>query len=365
METTYKSQSRRSFLKGVVINGAALSAIPVGVLASNSASPVPAKKEKVPRLPLRIMVMTGISDLYREKLQKISPQIHLEDEEQAIGEVNAWFGRITRDQFKMAPNLSWVHSSSAGVEHYLFPEMIESNVLLTNAKGCYGPCIAEHTFGLLFALTRNIGAQTRNMSQGKWQGVDMDKVFEMRGKTVGIVGMGGIGSQVARRARAMDMQVIAVDIVPKYKEQIGDICDEIRLVQDDGLSWLLPNSDVIVIAAPHTKVSEGMMGSEQFRMMKNSAYFINVARGKLVKTPALVTALKSGQIAGAGLDVTDPEPLPSDHELWTFPNVIITSHIAARSQFNQERLYEVFAENVYRYVNEFPMMNMVDKELGF
>jgi phosphoglycerate dehydrogenase-like enzyme len=243
--------------------------------------------------------------------------------------------------------------------------MIESDVLLTNAKGCYGPCIAEHTFGLLFTLTRNIGAQTRNMSQGKWQGVGMDEAFEMKGKTVGIVGLGGIGSQVARRARAMDMKVIAVDIVAKYKEQIGDICDEIRLVQDDGLSWLLPNSDVIVIAAPHTKASEGMMGSEQFGMMKKSAYFINVARGKLVKTPALVSALESGNIAGAGLDVTDPEPLPSDHKLWTFPNVIITAHIAARSQFNRERLYEVFTENVYRFVNDFPMMNMVDKELGF
>jgi D-2-hydroxyacid dehydrogenase (NADP+) len=243
--------------------------------------------------------------------------------------------------------------------------MVQSDVIMTNAKGCFAPSIAEHTFGLLFALTRSIGAQARNMSQGKWQGVPMESVFEMKGMTIGIIGLGGIGSQVARRARAMDMHVIAVDIMPKYKEQIGDICEEVRLVQENGLSWLLPRSDVILISAPHTKVSEGMIGSEQFGMMKKSAYFINVSRGKLVKTPALLNALKSGQIAGAGLDVVDPEPLPSAHELWTLPNVIITSHISARSQYNLPRLYEVFVENVYRYVNEFPLLNMVDKELGF
>jgi D-2-hydroxyacid dehydrogenase (NADP+) len=218
---------------------------------------------------------------------------------------------------------------------------------------------------LLFALTRNIGAQARNMSQGKWQGIPVNSVFEMRGMTLGIVGLGGIGSQVARRARAMDMRVIAVDIVPKYREQIGDICDEVRLVQDDGLSWLLPRSDVVLMSAPHTKVSEGMIGAKQFSMMKKSTFFINVARGKLVKTPALLEALKSGQIAGAGLDVTDPEPLPPNHELWTLPNVIITSHIAAQSSVSLTRLSEVFVENVYRYINEFPMLNIVNKEMGF
>jgi D-2-hydroxyacid dehydrogenase (NADP+) len=373
MENANKSPSRRNFLKGVVFNAAALSAIPMGVLANESFSHDPVRKDKRPRLPLKIYLNTREGYFYRdpvgaevrEKIMKISPEISMVDDEQAMGEVNAWLGPINSEQFKMAHNLAWVHSTSAGVEHYLFPEMVESDVLITNAKGCFAPAIAEHTFGLLFALTRHIGAQTRNMSQGKWQGVPMDSIFEMKGKTMGIVGLGGIGSQVARRARAMDMNVIAVDIVPKYKEQIGDICDEVRLVQDKGLDWLLPNSDVVLISAPHTKVSEGMMGAEQFGMMKNTAYFINVARGKLVQTPALVSALKNGQIAGAGLDVTDPEPLPSDHELWSMPNVIITSHIAARSQFNRERSYGVFVENVYRYVNELPMLNMVNKELGF
>jgi D-2-hydroxyacid dehydrogenase (NADP+) len=365
MKNTNKPFSRRNFIKGVAINAAALSAIPIGALGSDSTSPGSSNTAKAPRLPLRIMMKSGLSDPFLEKLKKISPQVILEKDDKAIGEVNAWFGNITREQFKNATNLQWIHSTSAGVENYLFPEMVQSDVIMTNAKGCFAPAIAEHTFGLLFALTRNIGGQARNMSQGKWQGVPMESVFELKGMTIGIVGLGGIGSQVARRARAMDMHVIAVDIMPKYREQIGDICDEVRLVQENGLSWLLPKSDVILISAPHTKVSEGMIGAEQFAMMKKNAYFINVCRGKLVKTPALLDALKSGKIAGAGLDVTDPEPLPSDHELWTLPNVIITSHISARSQHNLPRLYEVFVENVYRYVNDFPMLNIVNKEMGF
>ena len=365
MENTHKFPSRRNFIKELVIDAAALSVVPVQVFGSESVSPGPYNKTEASRLPLRIMMRGELPDSFRKKLTQISSEIHLEENDQAIREVNAWFGAINSEEFKNAPNLKWVHSTSAGVEHYLFPEMVKSDVVLTNAKGCFAPCISEHVFGLLFSLTRNIGAQARNMPHGKWEGIDQNSGFEMKGLTIGIVGLGGIGSQVARRARAMDMHVIAVDIVPKYKEQIGDICDEIRLVQEDGLSWLLPRSDVILMSTPHTKVSEGMIGAEQFGKMKKSAYFINVARGKLVKTPALLEALKSGQIAGAGLDVTDPEPLPSNHELWTLPNVIITPHIAAQSAASMIRLSEVFVENVYRYVNEFPMLNKVDKEMGF
>ena len=136
-------------------------------------------------------------------------------------------------------------------------------------------------------------------------------------------------------------------------------------MQDDGLEWLLPHADVVVSAAPHTKVSEGMFGPEQFGLMRKGAFFINVSRGKLVQTPALLSALKSGHLAGAGLDVTDPEPLPSDHELWKQPNVIITSHISGRSQYTYVRMQDVFVENVHRFVKGFPLLNQVDKEMGF
>jgi D-2-hydroxyacid dehydrogenase (NADP+) len=364
MKNNSKYTSRRDFLKGVMINGAALTAIPAGVLGSGAISGGLTGKDRIPRLPLRIMIRAGLSDAFREKLLSISPRIQLEDDDQAIEEIHAWFGGINREQFLKASSLQWVQSPSAGVEHYLFPEFVRSGVLLTNAKGCYGPAISEHTLGLLFTLTRNLGSQNRNMSRGMWQR-DTDNMVEMKGMTMGVVGLGGIGSQVARRARAMDMKVIAVDIMPKYKEQIGDICDEVRLVQDGGLDWLLARADVIVSAAPHTKVSEGMFGARQFGRMKQGAYFINVSRGKLVKTPDLVEVLKSGHLAGAGLDVTDPEPLPPDHILWTLPNVIITAHISGASQHSSHRMQEVFTENVSRYVKGLPLLNQVDKEMGF
>ncbi len=318
MKKTDKSFSRRNFIKDVAVNAAALSAVPIGIFASDSVFKGPFIVSKAPRLPLRIMMKSRLPEPFLEKLMKISPQIQLETDEKAIGEVNVWFGGLNSKQFNSAGNLQWFQSYSAGVEEYLFPEMLQRDVIMTSAKGCFAPAIAEHTFGLLFSLTRNIAGQIRNMSQGKWQGVPMDNMFEMKGKTLGIVGLGGIGSQVARRAKAMDMRVIAVDIVPKYKEQIGDICEEVRHVQGDGLSWLLKSSDVILISAPYTKVSEGMIGAEQFDMMKKSAYFINVSRGRLVKTPALLDALKSGKIAGAGLDVVNPEPLPADHSFTDF-----------------------------------------------
>ena len=282
---------------------------------------------------------------------------------QEIENIQVWYGRISQAQFSGAKNLGWVQSPSAGVESYMFPELIDSEVILTNAKGCYGPAIGDHTMGLMFSLTRKMVSQTRNMLNGNWQG-ESDMV-ELKDMTMGIVGLGGIGSQVARRARAMDMRVIAVDIVPKYKEQIGDICDEVRLIQDDNLPWLLSNSEVVVSAVPHTKLSEGMFGQAEFDAMKDGAYFINVSRGKVVQTNELVSALKSGKLAGAGLDVTDPEPLPADHALWKMENVIITSHIAARSQFSFDRMQTVFVENVHRYIEGLPLLNQVDKEAGF
>ncbi len=366
MKTNHSSNSRRKFIKGAMVNGVALSAIPLSSYGlSREDQPDDKKEDKIPRLPLKIMLRSGLSEENMQKLKAVSPEISIyspENEDQ-MEVADVWFGGISEDEFKKAKKLRWVQSTSAGVEYYLFPSFMESEVLLTNAKGCYGPAIGEHTIGLLFSLTRKIASQARSMQEGKWE--RPENMVEMKGMTMGIIGLGGIGSQVARRARAMDLKVIAVDIVPKYKEQIGDICDEIRLVQDDGLEWLLPHADVVVSAAPHTKVSEGMIGPEQFDMMKPGAYFINVSRGKLVQTPALLAALLSGHLAGAGLDVTDPEPLPPDHELWKQSNVIITSHIAAQSQYSFNRMQDVFVENVHRFVHGFPLLNQVDKEMGF
>jgi len=363
--------SRRNFLKNSLSSGIALSAVPVVGHASNdrTADPMHTIKKPVPRLPCKIIVPSGLGEAYEKQVQALSPEIKLlkglkgQAYTDALKQADVYFGRIKPEDFTQAENLSWVHSGSAGVEKQLYPEFVESDVVLTNAKGCYAPAIAEHVMGLLFSLSRNIGGQIRNMREHQWEGGG--ELVEMKNMTMGIVGFGGIGRQVARRARAMDMKVVAADIQGFYAEQIGDVCDELYYVYAGGLEKLLAQSDVVVSAVPHTALSEGMFGEDQFNQMKKGAYFINVSRGKVVKTDALQAALASGHLSGAGLDVTDPEPLPPEHPLWDFENVTITSHISGRSQYSWERSQAVFAENVRRYVHGYPMVNLVDKEAGF
>jgi D-2-hydroxyacid dehydrogenase (NADP+) len=363
-----KNHSRRSFIKGAVISGTALSFMPVSTLASKSTSPGSIYLQP-PDMPINLYFADEVPDEIKKTIREISDKVNIlenlsgPDYKKAVKEANAWFGYIGQEDFKNAGNLKWIQCPSAGVEQYMYDELIKSNVILTNAKGCYAPAIAEHVFGLLFNLTRKIGNQSRNMLKGNW--VVENEMYEMKKMTMGIIGFGGIGRQIARRAKSMDMRVIAVDIEPFYMEKLGDQCEEIFLMQEGGLDKLLEQSDVVVSAVPHTKKSEGMMGAIQFEHMKKGSWFINVSRGKIVQTSALVNALKSGQLAGAGLDVTDPEPLPSDHELWSLPNVIITSHISGRSQHSFNRMTEVFTENVKRFISGYPMLNEVNKEAGY
>ena len=366
--------SRRNFLKNSLSTSVALSAAPMIGYANQEGfvthSPqAPVIQKPVPRLPCKILMASGLSQSTKEQIRQISPQITLMSDlkeaayADALKQADVYFGNIAPKDFALAKNLSWVQSGSAGVEKQLYPEFIQSEVVLTNAKGCYAPAIAEHVIGLLFSITRKIGSQIRNMRDHKWEGGG--ELVEMKNLTMGIVGFGGIGRQVARRAKAMDMKVVAADIQGYYPEQIGDVCDELYYVYAGGLEKLLAQSDVVVCATPHTPVSEGMFGEAQFKQMKKGAYFINVSRGKLVKTDALQAALASGHLSGAGLDVTDPEPLPPTHPLWDFENVTITSHISGRSQYSGERTQAVFAENVRRYVYGLPMVNLVDKAAGF
>ena len=293
--------SRRKFLKHSLSGGAALSAAPVmgfGLSPKTIQQNSSVISKPVPRLPCSILMAAGLDEKFEKQVVDISPQIELrkglsdDNYKTALKTADVHFGQINAENFALTENLSWVQSVSAGVEHQLYPDFASSDVVLTNAKGCYAPAIAEHAIGLLFSLTRKIGSQIRNMSQHKWGG--SGEQIEMKNLTMGIVGFGGIGRQIARRAKGMDMRVVAADIQGFYKEQIGDICDEMYYVDDSGLNQLFEQSDVVVCAAPHTPLSEGMFGAAQFEQMKNGAYFINVSRGKLVDTNALQSALESG-----------------------------------------------------------------------
>lgn len=343
--------SRRSAIGAVGVAVLGAMALPAQAMSASSTP------STAPLLPLNVLLRAGLSDDRIKQIRDSSAQITI-DRDVALAEAHVVFGGINASQLADAKNLRWVQCPSAGVEHYPLDAMTERNIILTNAQGCYGPEIAEHTFGLLFALTRGIAAQAR---QNAWGFVG--RPIELRGLTMGIVGLGGIGREVARRAKAMDMKVIAVDAEPMYGERFAMV-DEVTLV-DTGLDGLLKQSDVIACCAPDTAKSRGMFGADQFASMKDGSFFINVSRGKLVKTDALVEALKTGKVAGAGLDVTDPEPLPPGHALWSMPNVVITSHIAGKSQFAYERVQNVFTENVLRISRGLPLLNGVDTRKGY
>src|SRR3954451_10467914 len=244
---------------------------------------------------------------------------------------------LTPELLKHAKQLKWLHISSAGVESHgrqtgLFPELVESNVVVTNAKNVYGPQIADHAFAFLLALTRKLNVTIPKQHLEEWP-PGRDGMFELNGKTAVIIGVGGIGSQIAQRAHGFGMKVIGVDIrdVPASNE-IN------RVVPPDQLDSVIPLADVVFISAPHTKKTEGMMGAKEFELMKKGSYFIAMSRGKIYDQGALIKALDSKRLAGAGLDATDPEPLPKGHPLWKFPNVIITPHVSGGSDNLEARL---------------------------
>jgi phosphoglycerate dehydrogenase-like enzyme len=276
-----------------------------------------------------------------------------------VADADAILGTISPELFRAGKRLKWVQVYSAGVEKYRFPEFINSDVTLTNCKIIQGPEIADHAFGFLLALTRDLYRVIPTRTREEWE-PDNFHPIELRGKTAVIVGVGGIGSQIARRAQAFGMNVIGVDPKDFPLDQYVS-----KMVYPDQLDEVLPQADVAFISAPHTPQSEGMIGPKQFEEMKLGAYFIAVSRGKLYNTEALVKALDSGQLAGAGLDVTDPEPLPKGHALWKFQNVIITPHIATLSDQLDLRRMALIKENIARFVKGEPQLNVVDKQKGY
>jgi len=276
-----------------------------------------------------------------------------------VADADAIIGTISPELFHAAKKLRWVQVHSAGVERYVFPEFADSAVVLTNCKILQGPNIADHAISLLLALTRDLYLAIPDRVKEEWNRREYSPI-ELRGKTAVIIGVGGIGMQIAQRAHAFDMKVIGVD--PKDVPLNYFVS---RVVPPDRLEAELPEADVVFMAAPLTSQSQGMMGSRQFGLMKKGSYFIAVSRGRTYDSDALLQALKTGRLAGAGLDVTNPEPLPKGHPLWKLENVIITPHIAGQSDGVEARRMALIVENVTRFVRGEPLLNVVDKKKGY
>jgi phosphoglycerate dehydrogenase-like enzyme len=282
---------------------------------------------------------------------------------QEIVDADAFIGRITPEQVRAGKKLRWVGSMSAGVEWVLHlsggTDLRDSDIILTNNQIVQGPEIADHAMGMLLALSRDLDRFLEDKRHRRWQQRPYPGI-ELNGRTAVIVGVGGIGTQIAFRAWAHGMSIVGVD-----PEDIPFMPIIQRVVKPDQLNDVLPLADVVFMTAPHTPLSHKMMGTEQFELMKNGAYFIAVSRGKTYELDALVDAVKSGHLAGAGVDVTDPEPPPEDHPLWTCDDVIITPHIAGRSDKDRARMVGTLRENIRRFVEGKPLINVVDKNKGY
>ena len=280
-----------------------------------------------------------------------------------IADADGFVGNIKPEQVRAGKNLKWVQTLSAGVERVLHrsgsDDLRNSNIVLTNNQIVQGPEIADHAMALLLTLSRDLPRYIADRQTETWRRRTYLGI-ELRGKTAVILGVGGIGQQIAVRAWAHGMRVIGVDPDDIPFSPFID-----RVVKPDGLDEVIPEADVVFVAAPHTPESHKMMGPSQFERMKQKSYFIAVSRGGVYDLNALVKALDSRRLTGAGVDVTDPEPLPQGHALWKFDNVIITPHIAGRSDQDRGRMLGIVRENIRRFGEGLPLLNVVDKHKGY
>ena len=361
--------SRRDFLA----SGAALAAATTlsaqtreAVVTAGPAQPPPRKAGG----PIRLLTATAFEPHELEKIRTAAPNVELivvkspAEFRQRLPEAEVVLGNLTGADLAAASNVRWVQTGAAGVET-LDREFMASPIALTNTARIFAPAITETAIGFLLCLTR--GITTHYMPQfakrqmkpvGTAKSADH---VELRGKTMGIVGMGGIGSTLARRAHyGFDMRVVGTDARPIPKpESVDELRDP---------SWfmtMVPQVDVLVAAAPHTPATERMFNEKVFRSMKKTAYFLALSRGMLFDDMALVKALQEGWIAGAGLDVFPVEPPPASHPIYDCRNVVMTPHTSGWSPDRQVRLIDLYAENVRRYAVGAPLLNVVDKQAGY
>lgn len=268
-------------------------------------------------------------------------------------------GWIEVEQVKKTEDLSWLHLPTAGVEKFLDKSIYpKADTLLTNSSGVYGLPIAEHILSMIFAFNRNLSKYLADMDKKEWEPVKTRRDFY--DSTVGILGLGDIGSEVAKRVDALGAEVLALKRIPDNKPDYVT-----SLYGPDGINELIQQSDYIILTLPHTDETEGIISRERLQMMKENTFLVNIGRGILIDQQALIEALEKNWIAGAGLDVTTPEPLPEDNQLWELENVILTPHIAHSSPTNSKRWLAIFKENLRRYIGGEPLKNLVDFEAGY
>lgn len=306
--------------------------------------------------------------------------VNATSDEQALREIadaDALFGYVTPALLKAATKLRWVQAPTASMEKFLFPELVASPVLVTNMRGIFSDVIADHVFGFILCFAKNFHTYLRQQTQGIWHMLGRETnelpgyggpgevhpsdraALTLADCTLGVIGLGGIGAEVARRGLAFGMRVLGVD------PRIPEAPPGVWLRRPEQLNEVLAECDFVVIASPHTPATHKLFNRERIRKMKRSAFLINVGRGVIVDLADLTAALQAGELAGAGLDVFETEPLPAGHPLWKMANVIITPHSAAASPRVAERHLATLLDNVRRFVRGEALRNVVDKQQWF
>jgi len=276
---------------------------------------------------------------------------------------DVYIGWCSSDAISSVTNLRYIHFYSAGIDHCVSVlKSLDSLPIVTNSAKAASETIAEHAIALMLSLTRNLHIHHSAQLKSSWRDKsdDVFPAISVKGKTMLVLGLGGIGSQIARRAHAMGMRVIAT----RNSSRTGpDYVDYVGLSSE--MTELAAQADVVINALPLTSTTRGIVNAAFFDSMKNGSYYISVGRGATTDTEALIAVMESKKLHGAGLDVTDPEPLPDDHRLWTIPNVIITPHISSSSERSMRNTWIIARENLRRYIQGEKLLNLVDLERGY
>jgi phosphoglycerate dehydrogenase-like enzyme len=318
---------------------------------------------------MKIIIPNRVAPLIEQRILSLYPDMQIvitDDEGMPQGDASdatifmRWWTSVEgfRRTLSMAPNVKWVYTPSAGIDHLDLDMMRERGITLTNAAGAHAIPIAE--FVMMFVLTHAKRATVLlNYAREDYEATEQTKLDELDGKTMAIIGLGSIGQETAKRAKAFGMRVVGSRRRPQPTKYVDEV------VSDDEWQKLLPDADVIVIATPLTDITRGMVDASAFAKMKPTAYIVNVARGQVINTEDLIAALSEGRIAGAGLDVVPEEPLPPTHPLWDAPNVWITPHISYSSPKTRGRMMDLFITNLERYMHGQKLLNIVNFDEGY
>ena len=320
---------------------------------------------------MKILIIPGLTlpavseaDLQRIREAAVNAEVIVatpQEAEREVVDADVVLGFVSRPMYLAAKKLRWVHAIASGVDAFLYDEFRTGEVILTSEKGLVGEHLADHAFGLLLMLTRQMATALRLGADSWNHRPEMRaKEIELTGATMGVFGFGGTGRAVARRAAAFGMKVVALD-----RDPVPGSPEVSAALGAGGFDSLLATSDVLAICCPLTPETRGKFDAAAFRKMKNSAIVVNVTRGETMVEDDLVAALEAGEIGGAALDVVPREPLPPSSRLWSLPQVAMTPHTAGASQFRAERNLARFVENLRRLRRREPLEGVIDKALGY